>query len=538
MEAETSAEVNEAIENSVKAPQLKAKENGEELPPQSGRASASENVTQDTAPMSPDTFMESLAGRGANFDQGSVADPGTTVEELTLNNYKTPSLLRGEGSSFKRGFWNNFTKLSGEPRGGDATLRNLVSIGAREDTRNSSMPQISMRMPSGSTQLEPNYSKVADHLAESDSRIASRSLLNKPSGGIRTKVLQSSGFSQILVKNSLRRKGVAYKHQVIHKEPLGPPQSQTNAARLSNEADVDINSSDKRIGKEPLGPPQSQNIAVRSSNEVEAETNSSVRRSGKEEEKALPGGGCLPLDIQHDELSLRDWLTPKHHKLDKLERLQIFKQILKVVDTAHSQGLVLQHLRPSYFSISPSNQVKYVSSFASKSQMEKLAGITQDIDDCMEHRLKRKKYWWHDYGASLPNHKSLGEPYKNNLVPGAAVFPSGCQQSASEVLKLEGIWYAGPEELSNNVWTNSSNIYNLGVIFFEVLELHMIYSLLRSHFLSFFSWCTLLKPYDDFMSANMLCSYPLLGVCANKFCDLLIRGYLKHLYGSFIAFYL
>lgn len=431
---EASAETHEGMETSVEAPQFKTKENDEQLPQQPVTVSALEKSAQTTIPRSPETFMESLAGRGINFDQGTASDQGTAVEELTLNNYKSPTVLRGEGSSAKKSLWNNFTRLAGEPRG-IAQLRGSLSGGGTNDARNLSMQQILARRPPGSTQFEPSYSKVADHLAASDNRIASRSLLDSPVAGVRTKVLPASGFSQFLVKNSLRGKGVAHRHQGVHKESHGVASSQNNVVRPNNDTAVENHSRDRL----------SENL----------------------DDKALVGGGFQPLDTQQNELTLREWLTPRRHKLDKLERLRIFEQIAKIVNIAHSQGLALQHVQPSYFSISPSNQVKYTGSFVPKSHMAQLADIGQETNEYMERHSKRKRYSWHDDGSSL-THQKLSESCQNRISPGIAVATSGCQQSTLQYSNLEGKWYASPEELSKSVCTLSSDIYSLGVLFFEL----------------------------------------------------------------------
>lgn len=327
-------------------------------------------------------------------------------------------------------------RLAGGQRGGNVALSDLPSPGDREDAGNLLTPQISVRSHLGSSKLEPSYSKVADHLGESDQRIASINMLNRRMDGIRTKVLPASGFSQFLVKTSLRGKGFAYRHQEVQKGPRGVTQNRNNAVRHNNDSAVDAHLSDKP--------------------------------SVKVDDRVLVGGGNEALATQHVEISLRECLMPRHHKLDKLQRLHMFKQILKFVDTSHSQGLVLQHLWPSYFLISPSNQVRYVGSFVTRSQIEQVEGsFNQDLDNCLEPHLKRKKYW-HDHSTSSPKHQKPGELYKTPMMPGRILSTSTGQHSSPVLLKLEEKWYASPEELNNSARSFSSNIYSLGVLFFEV----------------------------------------------------------------------
>lgn len=64
------------------------------------------------------------------------------VEERTLNNSKSQSLFKGEGSVLKKSLWTNFARLASEI----LALRDLSSLGYGEDARNLCTPHISKGM--------------------------------------------------------------------------------------------------------------------------------------------------------------------------------------------------------------------------------------------------------------------------------------------------------------------------------------------------------------------------------------------------------
>lgn len=64
------------------------------------------------------------------------------VEERTLNNFKSQSLFKGEGSVVQKSLWTNFARLAGEI----LALRDLSSLGYGEDARNLCTPHISKWM--------------------------------------------------------------------------------------------------------------------------------------------------------------------------------------------------------------------------------------------------------------------------------------------------------------------------------------------------------------------------------------------------------
>ncbi|CAL0307959.1 unnamed protein product [Lupinus luteus] len=204
----------------------------------------------------------------------------------------------------------------------------------------------------------------------------------------------------------------------------------------------------------------------------------------------------------NDGLNLREWLNSEGHKMNKSGSLLIFKQIMELVDFAHSQGMVMHDLRPSCFTLSPSSKIKYI---GSSGQL--------DLDKVMTYNMTRKRPMEHDICASQSlstklqkpcedtrtvwqqqqHHHFTGihscstttlnqtDPYmkrhmesrsKESLCHGGSNHQHTStkeKQSTSITMQLEEKWYCSPEELNDGVCTFSSNIYSLGVLLFELL---------------------------------------------------------------------
>ncbi|KAF3439897.1 hypothetical protein FNV43_RR18175 [Rhamnella rubrinervis] len=189
-------------------------------------------------------------------------------------------------------------------------------------------------------------------------------------------------------------------------------------------------------------------------------------------------------------ICLREWLKPGCREVDKVESLLIFRQIVKMVDFAHSQGVVLQDLRPSCFILLPSNRVKYTGSSA----MRKLRSATYH-DSNNKRPLEQIAYAYvldgkqlrHSESVKSLNHQPKGgngielciagpqtsahselqphkpSSYQNTLIARQPKFTSVTAQ-------LEEKCYTSPEEFDERGWTSfSSNIYGLGVLLFELM---------------------------------------------------------------------
>lgn len=199
-------------------------------------------------------------------------------------------------------------------------------------------------------------------------------------------------------------------------------------------------------------------------------------------------------------VNLREWLKCEGQKVKKTERLHLFKQILELVDVAHSQRVLLQDLRPSCFTLLPSSKIKYIGSSHQQELVNKAMtcnvtgkrSLELDIRACQSLSAKQQKLSEETGSFRQPhnfafihggrsrtttvqtgsNLNRLAEPRsKESLCQDG----SSCQHTSTEddkfvsvAIQLEKKWYCSPEVLNDGACTFSSNIYSLGVLLFEV----------------------------------------------------------------------
>ncbi|KAH6835464.1 SPA1-related 3 [Perilla frutescens var. hirtella] len=211
------------------------------------------------------------------------------------------------------------------------------------------------------------------------------------------------------------------------------------------------------------------------------------------------GGGTGGLAVRPSEcndVSLRQWLDNPERTVDALECLHIFSQIVDVVSLAHSQGIVVHNVRPSCFVMSSYNRVSFIESascsdsgsdshdYGSNSQMAEFKGSSS-------HHLAPES---HSQSQQLSRSQSgLQEsPLARN--PASQInSESSCLQSNSgqavhaseatgnertgdnkqsfpmkQILLMESNWYSTPEEVSDGSTSCASDIYQLGVLLFEL----------------------------------------------------------------------
>ncbi|CAO2835519.1 unnamed protein product [Amaranthus hypochondriacus] len=196
-------------------------------------------------------------------------------------------------------------------------------------------------------------------------------------------------------------------------------------------------------------------------------------------------------------VSLREWLKTGPSEKNKVQSLSLFRQIAELVSSAHSQGVVLQQLWPSYFVILPSNKVKYIGSLTQIDSHvpQSLVGckkrppeenisafcipgvkhkkLSQDMEmqnhpspATLVNGFKTPKVWKTRYdevsssGSQNPDNKALA------IVRHQA---TRSEKSLPTDLQVEEKWYSCPEEIDGKACSFSSNIYCLGVILFELL---------------------------------------------------------------------
>ncbi|WZY82447.1 protein SUPPRESSOR OF PHYA-105 1-like isoform X1 [Brassica napus] len=186
-----------------------------------------------------------------------------------------------------------------------------------------------------------------------------------------------------------------------------------------------------------------------------------------------------------DGISLREFLRSSYGKRERRHGLSLFRQLVELVDSAHSQGLFLMDLRPSLFALVPSKKLRYTGTFGKNNgdeEVNRKRPGTQE-SSVMGRDLKKRKM---DLEAP-----STGRPFERispvidlNVVD--AYNPDSCELQQQNYRKSLGVasmtrrkqsmstwleeqWYTCPEEINGEDSGEKSNIYALGVLLFELL---------------------------------------------------------------------
>lgn len=297
-------------------------------------------------------------------------------------------------------------------------------------------------------------------------------------GAFKTKILSKSGFSEYFIKSALKGKGIICR---------GPP-VENQHVESRNQNNVKIGTGLKSA---PEAPPNSAgNTLIPAVHEIT---------------------GTRAILPDNDGVSLRRWLDNGNRELNKVERLNMFRQIVDLVDYYHSSGVALHELRPSSFEFLPSNQVKYLGSLEQREFLESVKGgnfsnssalvvAKRPSEHGMLHPLssssKKQKFNEHinyrqwpqfplrprlnagvasvgDINASglrFCEYSELNKEYDSQRSNNRCK-PIALEQHPHVVSsQLEEKWYQSPEEVTGSSASSisSSNIYCLGVLLFEV----------------------------------------------------------------------
>ncbi|XVF51363.1 hypothetical protein PTKIN_Ptkin04bG0179100 [Pterospermum kingtungense] len=415
----------------------------------------------------------------------AINDENDMVEELTVRNYNGSNLPmvgtsnNRERMQMRHNHWQHFYQLVGGSGSG-------ASCGNRDN--NQAMPSMSQDVGypsfsefSGRKPLSDGRNEATEQLMSADNNEVSGSRLSH--GGIRTKILSKSGFSEFFVKTTLKGKGIIYR---------GPSQDVSRVEPRNQ-------NNTKSIG----GTLVAHNPPVKAFGSPVVTSNAKVILGNKTDMTSSIGPRAGESD--HDGVNLREWLKAQCQKANKAENLYIFKQIVDLTDYSHSQGVVLHDLRPSCVKLLQGNQVKYIGSGVQKGLLDTVLdksfppsenlmirrrpmeqGMISSVGLCS----KKQKFNENTNLIQWPLfHSRAGlkiETIKNTQIspsessehcPNTEFSYSGSlhasnsvqQQSISVNEQLEEKWYASPEELNEGVCTVSSNIYSLGVLLFELL---------------------------------------------------------------------
>ncbi|KAA8523907.1 hypothetical protein F0562_010330 [Nyssa sinensis] len=197
--------------------------------------------------------------------------------------------------------------------------------------------------------------------------------------------------------------------------------------------------------------------------------------------------------IEWSDISLRQWLDNPERSVDFLQCLHIFMQIVDVVNLAHSQGIVVQNVRPSCFVMSSFNRVSFIESASC------LDSGSDSIEDCLNSQTAEFKGSSQPFPHDLHRQRSQfgiesSQLETNPTNASQIVSETSCLQSSSvnvtqslgegsnveqadekkhpfpmkQILLLETNWYTSPEEVAGAPSSCASDIYRLGVLLFEL----------------------------------------------------------------------
>ncbi|XP_061975439.1 protein SPA1-RELATED 3-like isoform X1 [Populus nigra] len=206
-------------------------------------------------------------------------------------------------------------------------------------------------------------------------------------------------------------------------------------------------------------------------------------------------------NMEWNDVSLRHWLNKPERSVDEFECLHIFRQIVEVVNVAHSQGIVVHNVRPSCFVMSSFNHVSFIES-ASYSDSG-----SDSLDDGLNSQtveVKNSSSFPHDMCQQRSRLQS--EDFLPASTPTNALSEASCMQSSSlyaadlplreeteenkvlgtrnvereeerkqpfpmkQILLMESSWYTSPEEVAGSPSSCASDIYQLGVLLFELFN--------------------------------------------------------------------
>ncbi|KAG0452149.1 hypothetical protein HPP92_025824 [Vanilla planifolia] len=518
---EGNADVHDYVENAAETTQIKRKEDGQQqlqsencVQFQNRALVFTEGIgwTEHLSSLrSPEKLLETLADNGINCGSGAhsitelpstSSSPSnfteTATEGLTAKSIDSTIVSRnacsgiGEIYPIRKGFWQNWTRIAGGTRI-DSLHKDLFRTCGRVNVTKTDVLQSLLKNPVALSNCGITFPRTNDvGEEEAHNQNLSRKFIAEHPPGIRTKNLMPSGFQQLVLKSNLKGKGVV------------------------NQGTINI----------PEDTAQSHSVMV---------TNSKSMHKQIKKANEMLVVGCESGPAGPYASSLREWIRQKQDKSSRLERLYIFKQILDLVDTSHLEGVILQHLRPSYFVVSPTSVVKYVGSFLALGEANDLV-VSANQDVLLEPNMKRMRCMQHDrefqtlqsqkhlklrhdpqlHGMSASKYPGHGE--KNEAVVQQHVHPSrsalkgrltegihdvsikrnsydselcddlnlvdpflgwkisrctsvtfsDSNEPDSRFLNLEEKWYTSPEEMNGISCQLSSNIYSLGVLFFEL----------------------------------------------------------------------
>ncbi|KAF9672798.1 hypothetical protein SADUNF_Sadunf11G0081700 [Salix dunnii] len=204
--------------------------------------------------------------------------------------------------------------------------------------------------------------------------------------------------------------------------------------------------------------------------------------------------------IEWNDVSLRHWLDKPQRSVNEFECLHIFRQVVEVVNAAHSQGIVVHNVRPSCFVMSSFNHVSFIES----------ASCSDSGSDSLDDGLNSQTMEAKNSSSSFPYDmlqqrcRLQSEDFLPASTATNTLSEASCMQSSlvyapdvpfvedteehkvldmrnveheeerkqpfpmKQILLMESSWYTSPEEVAGSPSSCASDIYRLGVLLFEL----------------------------------------------------------------------
>ncbi|XP_047950579.1 protein SPA1-RELATED 4-like isoform X2 [Salvia hispanica] len=214
-------------------------------------------------------------------------------------------------------------------------------------------------------------------------------------------------------------------------------------------------------------------------------------RKGRPWAHVTSHGGLLPGSeggaVACNDVSLRKWLDNPERAVDALECLHIFSQIVDVVNLAHSQGIVLHNVRPSCFVMSSYSRVSFIESascsdsgsdspeYGSNSQMAEFKGSPSVLPPESQHSRSQYARLARNPASQINSESSCLQSSSGQAVHGSdgaanerTVGDKKQSFPMKQILLMESNWYTTPEQVSGDPTSSASDIYQLGVLLFEL----------------------------------------------------------------------
>ncbi|KAF7141227.1 hypothetical protein RHSIM_Rhsim06G0199300 [Rhododendron simsii] len=205
------------------------------------------------------------------------------------------------------------------------------------------------------------------------------------------------------------------------------------------------------------------------------------------------GRGPVVRAIEWNDVSLRQWLDDPERSVDATECLHIFTQIVEIVNLAHSQGVVVNNVRPSCFVMSSFNHVSFIESASCSSEsgsdsMEDMSnGQTAECERSsspLPHDSHRHRSHFGTERLEMNQTNASPLASESSCLQSSSVYPmhkslevgSDVKQAEEkkhsfpmkQILLMESNWYTSPEEVAGAPSSCASDVYRLGVLLFEL----------------------------------------------------------------------